>query len=73
MFTRKWWKEVAERMIKTGAQALITFIGTDITGIKDLDFSFIAEGTAFMMLLSLLTSIVSTGMGSDKNSPSAVS
>lgn len=71
MFSKQWWKEVAERMAKTGAQALITFLGTDVTGIKDLNVSFIAEGTAFMMLLSLLTSIITTKKGTD--SPSAVS
>jgi hypothetical protein len=32
MFAKQWWKEVTERMIKTGAQALITLIGTDVTG-----------------------------------------
>jgi hypothetical protein len=71
MFTKQWWKEVAERMAKTGAQALITFLGTDVTGIKDLDISFIAEGTLFMMFLSFLTSIITTKKGTD--SPSAVS
>jgi r1t holin len=71
MFTKQWWKEVTERMIKTGAQSLIMFLGTDVTGLKDLDISFAAEATGFMMLLSLLTSIITTKKGTD--SPSAVS
>jgi hypothetical protein len=73
MFAKQWWKEVTERMIKTGAQALITLIGTDVTGIKHLDYTFITQTTVLMMILSLLTSIVTTKMGTDKQSPSAVS
>ena len=71
MFSKQWWKQVAERAVKTGAQALLTLLGTDASGLAHLDMVFVGRTTGFMMLLSVLTSIVTTKKGTDD--PSAVS
>lgn len=72
MFSKKWWSKTLERMIKTAAGALITFIGTDVMGFKDLDWGFIGYTTAILTLLSFLGAILTTNMGPDSSDPSAV-
>ena len=72
MFSKKWWGKVAERMVKTAAGALITFIGTDILGFKNLDWGFIWYTTGVLTLISFAGAIVTTNMGPDSDDPSAV-
>ena len=71
MFSKKWWGKTLERMIKTAAQTLIGLIGADKL-LLSLDWSFMWQFTATMVLLSFLTSIVTTPFGPDGQDPSAV-
>lgn len=73
MFTTSFWKQAAERAVKSAAQALLLLWAAD-AGFNAINADFtaaagIASGAA---LLSLLTSIVTVGVG-EKDSPSAVS
>lgn len=52
-----WLKAAAVRLVKTGAQTLITLIGTDMVSIISLDWAQMLAVTATTMVLSLLTSI----------------
>lgn len=72
MFSKKWWGKTLERMIKTAAGALITFIGTDVLKFKDLQWDFILYSTGVLTLLSFLAAILTTNMGPDKQDPSAI-
>lgn len=72
MFSKKWWHKTVERMVKTAAGALITFIGTDALKFKELQWDFIAYTTGVLTLLSFLGAILTTNMGPDSDDPSAV-
>lgn len=72
MFSKKWWGKTLERMIKTAAGALITFIGTDVLKFKDLQWDFILYSTGVLTLLSFLAAILTTNMGPDNQDPSAI-
>lgn len=72
MFSKKWWGKTLERMVKTAAGALITFIGTDVLKFKDLQWDFILYSTGVLTLLSFLAAILTTNMGPDKQDPSAI-
>jgi len=71
MFTSNYWRQVAERMVKSAAQALIGLWALDGFNTLDADWTLafgVATGAA---VLSLLTSLVTAGLG-EKDSPSAV-
>lgn len=72
MFSKKWWGKTLERMVKTAAGALITFIGTDVLKFKDLQWDFILYSTGVLTLLSFLAAILTTNMGPDDQDPSAI-
>lgn len=54
----KWVVAASIRAVKTGAQAVITLVGSDMVNIVSLDWPQILGITATMMVLSVLTSIV---------------
>lgn len=72
MFTLIFWKQVAERALKTGAQALIAMFAADKVGLLDVDWAKAGSVAAMALILSILTSIVSAPVGPDKGSPSLV-
>lgn len=72
MFTKHWWKAVADRAIRTAAQAFIALTGSDTLGWLNLNWRHIAVGVAMMTALSVATSIATTGVGPDKQDPSIV-
>ncbi len=69
MFSKKWWGKTLERMARTAAGALITFIGTDVLKFKDLQWDFMLYSTAVLTLISFLAAIVGTNMGKDDQDP----
>lgn len=73
MWTQKFWKETAERAIKSGAQALIIAIGaSEGFNLFSLDVTsalgFIGGG----IVVSVATSIASAKTSGDPDSPSLV-
>jgi Putative lactococcus lactis phage r1t holin len=71
MFTKTFWKQAAERAVKSAAQAVIGLGILDGANVLHFDWQ-LAGGTALGAVgLSLLSSIVTSGIG-EKSDPSAV-
>lgn len=64
-----WLKAAGIRVVKTGAQTLITLIGTDMVSIIQLDWPQMLAVTATTMVLSALTSIAGLPEVDDGKSP----
>lgn len=71
MWELKFWKQTIERAIRTAAQALLALWGTQVAGVLDVDWVQAASVSALAALMSVLMSIVATGVG-DHESPSFV-
>jgi hypothetical protein len=67
MFTITFWKDAAERAIRTAAQALLALWATDVTGVLAVDWLQAGSVAGLAALTSVLMSIVATGVG-DKDS-----
>jgi hypothetical protein len=63
MFTMKFWKDAAERAIRTAAQALLALWATDVTGVLAVDWVQAGSVAALAALTSILMSIIATGVG----------
>jgi|SRR5690242_14001212 len=59
MFTKAFWKEAAERAVKTAAQVVLTFIGLDGAGLLGLNWTVAGTGVAGAIVASLVTSVIS--------------
>lgn len=55
--TASFWAGLAERAIKTAAQAALAFLATAGAGVLDWDFKALASVTAAAVILSILTSL----------------
>lgn len=55
------WKDALERAVKTGAQVAVATIGTGAVGILQVDWLNLLSVTLMAMILSVLTSIASSG------------
>ena len=66
----EFWAQTLERAVKTFAQSAVALIGTQLVGVTDLDWVQIASVAAVAAVVSVLTSIGSAPIGSDKASPS---
>jgi hypothetical protein len=64
-------KETIERAVKTACQTAAALIGTQAVGVLELDWAQIGGVSATAAVLSVLTSIGSSGFGPD-DSPSLV-
>ncbi|QRY62769.1 holin [Gordonia sp. PDNC005] len=62
MWTARFWRDAVERAVKTGAQALVALFVTGAT-ILTINWADALAVAGTMMLASLLTSIVSSGIG----------
>lgn len=71
MTTGRFWAKTAERAIKTAAQALVAALGTNVTGVTDLDWAQTGWIVLTATLLSVLTSLASDRIGTP--GPSLVS
>ena len=63
MFTVKFWKDAAERAIRTTAQALLALWATDVSGVLEVDWVQAGSVAALAALTSVLMSIVATNVG----------
>ena len=64
MYTITFWKDAAERAIRTAAQALLALWATDVSGVLAVDWVQAGPVSALAALMSLLMSIAATGTGS---------
>ena len=64
MYTITFWKDAAERAIRTAAQALLALWATDISGVLEVDWTQAGSVSALAALMSLLMSVAATGTGS---------
>lgn len=71
MFTARFWKGAFERAVKTFAQAALALLTGDGLGVLDVDWGTVSSVGALAAVASLLTSIVSLGIGPE-NSASLV-
>jgi hypothetical protein len=71
MWSLAFWKDTAERAIRTAAQALLALWGTQVTGIMEVDWAQALSVAALAALSSVLMSLIATGVG-DKSTPSFV-
>lgn len=62
VWTAQFWRDTAERAMKTAVQALIALFGVGMT-VLDLDWPKALAGVGTMVLLSVLTSLASTLRG----------
>ena len=63
MRKKAFWIDAGERTIRTIAQSLLALMGTDALGIVGLDWMQMFSVALGAGLMSLLTSIVATGVG----------
>ena len=64
MYTLTFWKDAAERAIRTAAQALLALWATDVSGVLAVDWVQAGSVAALASLMSLLMSIAAAGTGS---------
>lgn len=63
MFTLNFWKQAAERAVKTAAQFAVVGLGGNFTSVWDADWLVIAGAAAAGALTSVLTSLASEPFG----------
>jgi hypothetical protein len=71
MWSRRFWKQAAERCVKTAAQALVGVVGLDAANALAVDWKVAGAVAAGAVVLSLLTSLASLAIGPG-DSPSLV-
>ena len=63
--TTAFWKATAERAVKTVAQSAVALITAQATGLLDVEWLALASISGLAGLVSVLTSIASSGVGGD--------
>lgn len=71
MWSKQFWRDTAERAIKTVAQTAVALLGTGAIGLLDVDWVQVASVSALAGIVSVLTSIGSDNIGT-KGTPSLV-
>ena len=71
MFTKKFWKDVAERAVKTAGQSLLAILGAAGVSLLTVSWPGVLAAVALATLLSVLSSIV-TNLGSKTDTASVV-
>ena len=62
-FTLGYWRDVAERAIRTGAQALVALAGLDGLGLRDVGLVALLEIFGFAAAASVVTSLAALPFG----------
>lgn len=71
MWTTSFWRQAAERAIKTAAQVALAFFVVGQTDLLSVDWLAVASGVGVAVIASLLTSIASLPFG-PPDSPSLI-
>lgn len=73
MFTKLFWKDTAERVVSTAAQAAIGVLTADgVLGVADVDFEAGASIVALAALVSFLKAIVAGKTTDESVSPASL-
>lgn len=72
MWTKKFWKQTAERAIKTSAATAAGLVSGNGVGVCEVDWLGVLSITAMSAIVCVLTSIASLPVGPDKQTPSLV-
>lgn len=68
MFTKTFWKDTAERAVKTFAQSMAAVLTAGVTGVLDVDWINALSVSLLATLVSVLTSVGSGYVGDDSAS-----
>ncbi|WP_285009500.1 holin [Lactococcus formosensis] len=68
MFTKTFWKDTAERAVKTFAQSMVAVMTVGATGVLDVDWKNTVSVALLATLVSIFTSIGSGYVGDDSAS-----
>ncbi|WP_285005179.1 holin [Lactococcus formosensis] len=68
MFTKTFWKDTAERAVKTFAQSMVAVMTVGSTGVLDVDWKNTVSVALLATLVSIFTSIGSGYVGDDSAS-----
>lgn len=71
MWTTNFWRQAAERAVKTLAQAALAMLAGDGLGLLDVDWAAVGSVAGLAAFASVLSSIATAGVG-EPNDPSAV-
>lgn len=71
MWTGSFWKQAAERAVKTFAQAMVAVLTAGATGLLEVDWGQAFSVAGLAAVVSLLTSVATSGMG-PQGTPSMV-
>ena len=71
MFSKTFMLDVLDRAVRTAAQTAVALIGTGAVGVIDVDWQNVASVSVVAALVSVLTSVASSGAG-DPDTPSLV-
>ncbi len=71
MFTKNFWKQAAERAVKSGVQAVVGLGILDGANLLHVDWKLVGLTFVGGVVLSLASSVVTAGIGA-KDDPSAV-
>ena len=63
MLTRAFWIATAERALRTFCQALVALLSANATGLLDAQWQGSLSAAGLAALLSVLTSVASSGVG----------
>lgn len=69
--TKDFWLQTLERAIKTFCQTVLGAVGVTAVAIQEIPWTVVLATAATTTVLSVLTSIASSGIG-DRNTPSVV-
>lgn len=71
MWTARFWRQAAERAVKTAAQTALAFFVVGTTDLLSLDWLAVFSGVGVAVIASLLTSVASEPFGT-QGTPSLV-
>lgn len=72
MWTKNFWKKTAERAIKSAAQSAILVLGADQVDAFAIGWGEVGSFALGGAFLSVLTSLISSGLSGPGNDPSLV-
>lgn len=67
--SKEWWKQIADRVIKTVAETAITTIGLNAVVLTDVNWVYVLSASGLSAVLSFLINLVSLKVPDEPNLP----